>query len=69
MLEVSDEQFDAIISQAMDDLIQTHKTHMAAIKNLAIVYADEPTDRQRAELALMPNETLTANRGILLHVK
>ena len=58
MLEVSDEQFDDIISQAMDDLIQTHKAHMAAIKNLAIVYADEPTDRQRAELALMPNETL-----------
>lgn len=58
MLEVSDEQFDAIISKAMDDLIATHKTHMQAIKNLAIVYADEPTERQREELALMPNETL-----------
>lgn len=58
MLEVSDEQFDAIISKAMDDLIQTHKTHMAAIKNLAIVYADEPTERQRQELELMANETL-----------
>jgi predicted Zn-dependent protease with MMP-like domain len=58
MLEISDEQFDAIISKAMDDLIQTHKTHMQAIKNLALVYADEPTERQRQELQLMANETL-----------
>lgn len=58
MLEVSDEQFDAIISKAMDDLMQTHPMHMQAIKNLAIVYADEPTDRQREELALLDNETL-----------
>lgn len=58
MLEISDEQFDAIISKAMDDLIETHKTHMEAIKNVAIVYADEPTERQREELALLDNETL-----------
>lgn len=58
MLEISDEQFDAVISRAMDELIETHKTHMEAIKNLAIVYADEPTERQRQELELMPNETL-----------
>jgi len=42
----------------MDDLIKTHPTHMQAIKNLAIVYADEPTEQQREELALMDNETL-----------
>lgn len=42
----------------MDDLVETHKTHMAAIKNLAIVYADEPTERQRQELQLLANETL-----------
>lgn len=58
MLEISDEQFDQIISRAMDDLVETHKTHMAAIKNLAIVYADEPTERQRQELQLLANETL-----------
>jgi predicted Zn-dependent protease with MMP-like domain len=58
MLEISDEHFDAIISQAMDDLLKTHKTHMEALKNLAIVYADMPTERQRQELELMANETL-----------
>lgn len=58
MLEISDEQFDAIISKAMDDLAKTHPTHMDAIKNLAIVYADEPTERQRQELQLLANETL-----------
>jgi|SRR5690606_14259386 len=58
MLEVSDEQFDAIISKAMDDLMKTHSTHMQALKNLAIVYADEPTEQQREELALLDNEAL-----------
>ncbi len=58
MFEISDEQFDAIISQAIDDLLETHKTHMEVLKNLAIVYADEPTEQQREELALMHNETL-----------
>lgn len=58
MLEVSDEQFDAIISKAMDDLMKTHPTHMQALKNLAIVYADEPTEQQREELALLDNEAL-----------
>lgn len=58
MFEISDEQFDDIISRAMDDLLKTHRTHMEALKNLAIVYADEPTDRQRQELHLMGNETL-----------
>lgn len=58
MLEISDEQFDAIISGAMDDLQKTHQTHMEVIKNIAIVYADEPTEQQREELQLMGNETL-----------
>jgi predicted Zn-dependent protease with MMP-like domain len=55
MLEVSDEQFDQMISKAMDNL---PKTHMAAIHNLAIVYADEPTEHQRAELKLLCHQTL-----------
>jgi len=58
MLEISDEQFDAIISKAMDDLMKTHPTHMQALKNLAIVYADEPTEEQREELHLLDDETL-----------
>lgn len=55
MLEVSDEQFDQMISKAMDTL---PKTHMDAIKNVAIVYQDEPTEEQRQELNLQCHETL-----------
>ena len=55
MLEVSDEQFDQMISKAMDSL---PKSHIGAIKNVAIVYADEPTERQRQELKLLCHQTL-----------
>lgn len=55
MLEVSDEQFDQMISKAIDRL---PKTHMSAIKNVAIVYQDEPTEEQRQELNLQCHETL-----------
>jgi predicted Zn-dependent protease with MMP-like domain len=55
MLEVSDELFDRLISKAMDSL---PKTHMQAIKNVAIVYEDEPSERQRQELQLQCHETL-----------
>jgi predicted Zn-dependent protease with MMP-like domain len=55
MLDVSDDQFDQIISKALDSL---PKTHMSAIKNVAIVYEDEPTEEQRQELKLQCHETL-----------
>ena len=55
MLDVSDEQFDSMISKAMDSL---PKTHMAAIKNVAIVYQDEPTEAQRQSLQLQCHQTL-----------
>jgi predicted Zn-dependent protease with MMP-like domain len=55
MLEITDEQFDQMISEAMEHL---PKTHMAAVKNVAIVYQDEPTERQREELKLQCNQTL-----------
>lgn len=55
MLEISDEQFDEIISKAIDHL---PKTHLAAIKNVAIVYEDEPTPRQREELKLLCHQSL-----------
>lgn len=55
MLDVSDELFDQMISKAMDSL---PKTHMQAIKNLAIVYEDEPTEAQRRELQLQCHQTL-----------
>jgi predicted Zn-dependent protease with MMP-like domain len=55
MLDVSDEQFDQMISKAMDSL---PKTHMGAIKNVAIVYEDEPSEQQRIALQLQCNQTL-----------
>lgn len=55
MLEVSDELFDRMISKAIDSL---PKTHMNAVKNVAIVYEDEPTEDQRRELNLQCHETL-----------
>jgi len=55
VLDVSDEQFDQMISKAMDSL---PKTHMGAIKNVAIVYEDEPSEDQRVALKLQCNQTL-----------
>jgi predicted Zn-dependent protease with MMP-like domain len=55
MFEISDEQFDQMISRAYDRL---PKTHVAALKNVAIVYQDEPTEEQREELKLSCHETL-----------
>lgn len=55
MLEVSDELFDQLISKAMDSL---PKAHMKALKNVAIVYEDQPTEIQRQELKLQCHETL-----------
>jgi len=55
MLEVTDELFDSIISEAMDRL---PKTHMDAIKNVAVVYEDQPTEQQRQELKLQCHQSL-----------
>ncbi len=55
MFEITDEQFDQMISEAMDHL---PKTHMDAIKNVAIVYQDEPTEEQRQRLKLLCHQTL-----------
>lgn len=55
MIEVTDEQFSESISKAFDRL---PKTHRDAVKNVAIVYADEPTANQRMQLALRHDQTL-----------
>lgn len=55
MLEISDEQFSAVIAEVMDEL---PRTHMDAVKNVAIVYADEPTEEQREKLELRNDQTL-----------
>jgi predicted Zn-dependent protease with MMP-like domain len=55
MLEISDEQFAAIIAEVMDEL---PSEHMDAVKNVAIVYEDEPTPEQREKLLLRNDQSL-----------
>lgn len=55
MLNISDDQFEALIAQALSEL---PKEHMDAVKNVAIVYADEPTPEQREQLRLHDGMTL-----------
>lgn len=72
MLEISDEQFSALIAEVMDEL---PRTHMDAVKNVAIVYADEPTAEQREQLKLRGDQSLLglyegvplARRGGMTH--
>ena len=54
-MEVSDEVFEQMIEEAFDAL---PKAHRGSVQNVALVYADEPTPKQRQELRLQCNETL-----------
>jgi predicted Zn-dependent protease with MMP-like domain len=55
MIAISDEQFQALIDAAFDKLPKTHRDN---IKNVAILYADEPTPEQRVKLELRHDQTL-----------
>lgn len=55
MLDISDDQFSAMIAEVMDEL---PREHMEAVKNVAIVYADEPTPEQREILRLRNDQSL-----------
>lgn len=55
MVQVSDEEFADSIDRAFDSLPKAHRT---AVKNVAIVYADEPTESQREQLSLRNDQTL-----------
>jgi predicted Zn-dependent protease with MMP-like domain len=55
MQEVSDEQFQVLINQALEEL---PGEHIKNIKNVAILYEDWPTERQRQNTNLHPNQTL-----------
>lgn len=52
---MNDEQFSALIAEVMDELPEEH---MDAVKNVAIVYADEPTPEQREKLQLRNDQSL-----------
>ncbi len=55
MLEVSDQQFEELINQAMDDLPQEY---IEGLNNVVIVFEDEPSPQQRTELNLRGDQTL-----------
>lgn len=55
MIEVSDEQFQALINQALGEL---PGEHVKNIKNIAILYEDIPTPEQRLQTHLQDNQTL-----------
>jgi len=52
---MTDQEFADLIAEVMDEL---SPEHMEAVKNVAIVYDDEPTEAQREQLALHEHETL-----------
>lgn len=49
MLTISDEEFDALVTKAMDELPQEYIT---GLDNVAILYADEPDEYQREKARL-----------------
>jgi predicted Zn-dependent protease with MMP-like domain len=55
MIEISNDQFQELIDQALQDL---PGEHVKNIKNVAILYEEEPTIEQRIRNNLHPNQTL-----------
>lgn len=55
MHEVSDEQFEKMISRAMDELPQEY---IRGLDNVVITYDDEPTQHQREKMKLGHGQTL-----------
>ena len=55
MVNISDEQFQHLIDQALGELPGEHAKN---IKNVAILYQEEPTPEQRQQNNLHPNQTL-----------
>lgn len=55
MVEISDEEFQSLVDEALAELPGEHAKN---IKNVAILYEAEPTPEQRAANHLRPFETL-----------
>jgi predicted Zn-dependent protease with MMP-like domain len=49
MYDLTDQQFDALITRAMDELPQEYIT---GLDNVAIVQADEPTEEQKQKMKI-----------------
>lgn len=54
-MQLSDQEFDALITRAMDELPQEY---IRGLDNVAIVYADEPDEYQRVKAKLHPGNLL-----------
>lgn len=54
-MEISDKEFDEIVSSVMDELPQEYISNM---KNVSVVIADDPTEDQRIKLNLRCHESL-----------
>lgn len=55
MIEVSDEEFQRLIDEALGEL---PGEHVKNIENVAILYEDEPTPEQREKLQLREHQSL-----------
>lgn len=55
MVDIHDEAFDALITEVMEEL---PKEYIERLNNVAITYADEPSEQQRIKLKLQCNQTL-----------
>ena len=60
MLSISDDEFDKLISQVMDELPQEY---IKGLENVVIVYEDEPTPEQRAETARLASLARWRKKG------
>lgn len=55
MFELTDEQFDALITRAMDELPQEY---IKGLDNVAIVMEDEPTEEQKIKMKIREHAIL-----------
>jgi len=55
MIEVSEERWHELVDRAFDSLPETHRD---AVKNVAIVLEDDPSEVQRERLKLRGDQTL-----------
>lgn len=54
-MDISDEQFEELINQAMDELPQEY---IERLDNVAVTYEDEPSPAQREQLKLKCHQSL-----------
>ncbi len=54
-MDIPDEQFAAIIAEAMDELPEKY---ISTLNNVAVVYEDDPTPQQRELMKLRSDQTL-----------